>query len=291
MFGYLKPDISEMKVREYEAYKSAYCGLCKTIGKSYGIVSRLTLSYDCTMLAMLYASLKDEKLEYTRKRCTSNPLKKCNFCLSDGDSFRFAGAVCVIMTYYKLEDIISDSGFFKRLAARAGKLFFAVSHRRAKKAYPQIEQAVKQLIHEQAEVEKLPSCGIDASAEPTARVLSHICVMMAQDEKEKAVLKYFGYYVGRWIYLIDAADDFEDDVKHKSFNPFANAIKSRHGISDEEAKQYFNSVLNATAAEIVAAYNLLNIRQNKPILDNIISLGLGAMQKRCIFEKSKKGGK
>lgn len=290
MFGYLKPDKPEMKVREYEAYKSVYCGLCKVIGKSYGIVSRLTLSYDCTVLAMLYASLKNEKLEYTRKRCTSNPLKKCNFCLSDGDSFRFAGAVCVIMTYYKLEDVISDSGFFKRFAARLGRLFFAVSHRRAKKVYPLIEQEVKQLMHEQSEVESNPASGIDAAAEPTAKVLSNICVMMAQSEKEETILKHFGYYVGRWIYLIDAADDFEDDVKHGSFNPFFNAIKAMGKISNEEAKQYFNSVLNATSAEISAAYNLLNIRQNKPILDNIINLGLGAMQRHCIFEKSQKGG-
>lgn len=149
MFGYLKPDKPELKIREYEEYKSVYCGLCKYLGKDYGIVSRLTLSYDCTLIAMLIMSLRNESINYSKKRCVVNPLKKCNFCFSSGESYHFAGAVSVIMTYYKLEDTIYDSGFFKATAARLLKLIFKRSHKKAIAAYPEIEEITKNMMSEQ----------------------------------------------------------------------------------------------------------------------------------------------
>ncbi len=177
VFGYLKPDKPELKIREYEEYKSVYCGLCKYLGKYYGIVSRLTLSYDCTLIAMLIMSLRNESINYSKKRCVVNPLKKCNFCFSSGESYHFAGAVSVIMTYYKLEDTIYDSGFFKATAARFLKLIFKRSHKKAIAAYPEIEEITKNMMSEQLEIEKHKNSSIDCSADPTAKAISRLCFL------------------------------------------------------------------------------------------------------------------
>ena len=58
MFGYLQVDKAELKVREWEAYKSVYCGLCRQMGRDYSFLSRLALSYDCTYYAMLLMSVR-----------------------------------------------------------------------------------------------------------------------------------------------------------------------------------------------------------------------------------------
>lgn len=286
MFGYLRPDKPELKLREYEEYKSVYCGLCKRLGKDYGLVSRFTLSYDCTVIAMLIMSLRGECLEYKKKSCVVNPLKKCGFCCSEGESYRFAGALSLIMTYYKLEDTISDSGFFKALAARLLKLVFYRGHKKARSAYPKIEKITKNMLSEQLELEKEKN-GIDRSADPTARAISQICMLLADGEEERAVLKEFGYYIGRWIYLIDAADDYFEDVKKGSFNPFVNCLSSEN-MSAYEIMDYCNSTLNLTLSSAVSAFNLLEPGAHKSILENIMNRGLASVQKQCLFINKKK---
>ena len=54
MFGYIRPQKGELLVREFEQYRGVYCGLCKQLGKSYGFAARMTLSYDCTFLGLLF---------------------------------------------------------------------------------------------------------------------------------------------------------------------------------------------------------------------------------------------
>ena len=274
MFGYLKPDKPELKIREYEEYKSVYCGLCKYLGKDYGIVSRLTLSYDCTLIAMLIMSLRNESINYSKKRCVVNPLKKCNFCFSNGESYHFAGAVSVIMTYYKLEDTILDSGFFKATAARFLKLIFKRSHKKAVAAYP--------------EIEKSQNNSIDRSADPTAKAISNLCLLFAKNDDEKIILKEFGYYIGRWIYLMDAADDYFEDKQNKSFNPFASHFNNSDNISNFEIMDYCNSTLNLTVSMSISAFNLLDLTLYKPVLENIMNLGLASAQKQCLFINKKK---
>lgn len=288
MFGYLRPDKPDMKIREYETYKSAYCGLCRYLGKDYGIISRLTLSYDCTLLAILMMSLKNESIDFVGKRCVVNPLKKCNYCLSNGESYHFAGAVSVIMTYYKFEDAILDSGIFKRFAARFLKLLFRRSHKKAARAYPKIEEITKTMIAEQVKIEKNKNAGIDPAAEPTATAISRLCVLMGGTDDERIILGEFGYYLGRWIYLIDAADDYFDDKKKDSFNPFVNKFEENDKADNLEIIDYCNATLNHSASMALAAFNLLDLRLHKPILENIMNLGLASVQRQRLFIDKKK---
>lgn len=283
MFGYLRPDKPELKLCEYEAYKSVYCGLCKYLGKDYGIISRLTLSYDCTLIAMLIMSLQHESVEVIKKRCVVNPLKECKFSLSNGESYHFAGAVSVIMTYYKFEDAILDSGFGKRFIARFLKLLFRRSHKKAASAYPEIETVTKNMMSEQIEIEMDKNASIDRSANPTAKAISRLCVLFAQNDDEKIILKEFGYYIGRWIYLIDAADDYFDDKKKNSFNPFVNRFNQAGDISSLDIMEFCNSTLNHTVSMALSAFNLLDLTIYKSILENIMNLGLASIQKQRLF--------
>ena len=83
MFGYLQIDKAELKVREYEAYKSVYCGLCKQLGRDYSIFARFALSYDCTFYAITLMSLRRSCSGFKDGRCRFNPLKKCKYALCE----------------------------------------------------------------------------------------------------------------------------------------------------------------------------------------------------------------
>ena len=124
MFGYLRVQKSELLVREYEAYKAVYCGLCKQLGKDYSFLTRMALSYDCTFYAMLLMSLERSCKGFDKGRCKFNPLKKCQYAYCGDESYSKASALTVISAYYKLKDDLTDSGFFKRIAVRLIKPFF-----------------------------------------------------------------------------------------------------------------------------------------------------------------------
>ena len=284
MFGYLRPVKEELKVREYKLYQSVYCGLCKRLGKDYGLLSRLTLSYDCTLLAMLAISIRGETSCVNQGRCVVNPMKKCLYCSTEDDSFRFAGAVSVIMTYEKLHDTILDAGFFKGSAARLLRLFFRHSYRKAKKAYPELAAQTAAMLQKQQQAEQ-DDCGPDAAAAPTAELLAAICrTLGGEDERTCFVLEKFGYFLGRWIYLIDAADDFEKDLRRRNYNPFHKLQKE----SPEQTMLYCNGVLNMTASQLLLAFDLLSLHGYEEILDNVVRLGLSFQQRYCLFEKKQK---
>ncbi|MBQ1616723.1 MAG: hypothetical protein II086_05650, partial [Ruminococcus sp.] len=89
------------KVREWEAYKSVYCGLCRQMGRDYSFLSRLALSYDCTYYAMLIMSVRRSCTGFDSGRCRFNPLKKCGFAHCMDESYSKAAALSVISVYYK----------------------------------------------------------------------------------------------------------------------------------------------------------------------------------------------
>lgn len=289
MFGYIKPQKSELLVREYGEYGGVYCTLCRRLGKDYGPSARLVLNYDCTFYALVLLAVSGgEKPVFHRGRCVVNPLKKCEFCEDNRAEFSSASALTVILTYYKLRDDFADSGFFRSLSYRIIYLFFIRKHRRAAGRFPKLEAAAAEMARGQAEAEQMPFRGIDRCAEPTAKMLSRMMENISPDTTENRVLYELGYYLGRWVYFVDAADDLAKDIKSGSFNPFAQKFNlNARSTSDElnRARDYANEVLNGTLARLGTAANLLECASFGPIIHNIVFLGLPAIQKEKLFAK------
>lgn len=250
------------------------------MGKDYGIGARLTLNYDCIVLALLYMSLNSEKCILTNKRCVVNPLKKCEFCSCNGKALKFAGALSVIMFYKKLEDTVYDNKALKKLIARLIKSILKRNYNKAAEKYPEAAAEIEHMIKKQMAVEIEPE-DIDKAAEPTAEFISKLCSMISPKDYHAHTVEIFGYYLGRWIYLMDAADDLENDIRSGNYNPF----KARYKGDISETMLYCNEVLNMTAAQITMAYDLLDIGSYKSILDNIIYDGIANRQKYCLFDK------
>lgn len=265
MFGYIRACKSELKVKEYDIYKAVYCSLCKKLGKSYGILSRFTLSYDFTFLALLNMSLKDGCDGFERKRCAFNPLKKCNYCKNDS-AMDMPAAAAMIMLHYKILDNIADERGFKKLGYLCLKPVFSHAHKKAAKQYPDIESAVAEYIASQNALEKANCTFIDQAADPTAIMMQEILSFLSTDETQKRVLRRMGYCIGRYIYLLDAACDLPRDIKTGSYNVLKTA--------DGDIKEKITPQLYFCINEAARAYELLDIKKYKSILGNIIYLGL-----------------
>lgn len=266
MFGYVRASKGELKIKEYETYKAVYCSLCRNLGKSYGILSRFTLSYDFTFLALLNMSMTDGCDRFVQKRCAFNPLKKCNYC-KDDKLLEMPAAAAMIMLYYKILDNIADERGFKKIGYYLLKPIFSSAHRKAAKQYPDIESAVSEYIATQNALEKAGCASIDEAADPTAKVMEQILVLCSDDETQKRVLRRLGYCLGRYIYLLDAAVDLDQDKKSGSYNVLKNT-------DDKDIENRIKQQLYFCINEAAKAFELLDIKKYKHILGNIIYLGL-----------------
>lgn len=265
MFGYVRACKPELKIKEYETYKAVYCSLCKKLGKSYGILSRFTLSYDFTFLALLNMSMQSGCDGFHQKRCAFNPLKKCNYCKND-DAIEMPAAAAMIMLYYKILDNIADERGFKRLGYWCLKPIFSSAHKKAAEKYPQIEDAVSEYISAQYTLESENCALIDNAADPTAKVMEKILSLCSENETQKRVLNRLGYCLGRYIYLLDAAIDLPQDIKDGNYN----VLKTIDG----DIKEKITPQLYFCVNEAARALELLDIKKYKDILGNIIYLGL-----------------
>lgn len=270
MFGYVKAHKPELKVKEYETYKAVYCSLCKKLGKSYGVLSRFTLSYDFTFLALLNMSLRDGCDGFVQGRCAFNPIKKCNYC-KDDTALEMPSAAAMIMLYYKILDNIADEHGFKKVGYLCLKPIFSRAHKKAAKQHPDIESYVSEYIKSQNTLEANGCTSIDEAADPTAKVMEQILSLCSEDPTQKRVLARLGYCLGRYIYLLDAAVDLPKDIKSGSYN----VLKSKaDGDINEYVKITVTPQLYFSVNEAARAFELLDVKKYKHILGNIIYLGL-----------------
>lgn len=268
MFGYVRACKAEMRVKEYEMYKAVYCSLCKELGKTYGPFARMTLSYDFAFLAILNMSLSSDQCTSCRKMCTCNPFKKCAY-IEDRSGIKMPAAAAMIMLYYKLLDNIDDEKGLKRLGYSFLKGFYSSAHKKAAKEYPEIEKIFAAYIAGQKELEQANCQSADAAADPTAKALAAVFELCSDDSIEKRVLSRMGYCMGRYIYLLDAACDLEEDIKKGSYNPLKFYAKDEDYLENIIVPQLY-----ICAAEAAKALELLDLKKFKNIIDNIIYLGL-----------------
>lgn len=266
MFGYVRAYKPELKVKDYEAYKGVYCSLCRQLGRDYGLTARMALSYDFAFLAILRMAQESECPGFDEGRCPFNPMARCHYCRRDpGGALALSAACVVIMTYYKLLDNIADSSALGSMGYRLLLPLAARARKKACRKYPEVDEILREAMEAQARLERDQCPSLDRAADPTARALGKICSLGEENEQKAAVLNRLGYCVGRYVYICDAADDYEADRKSGNYNVFL-----LDGLEREQVPHYAGEVLNLTVAEAINAYQALEIRGFEDILLNIL---------------------
>ncbi len=278
-----------MKIKDYEAYRGIYCSLCRTLGKNYGLPARFTLSYDVTMLAIVQIAAAGNNVNFKPGRCPFNPSKRCNYCNNQSDALDFAAAVSVLLTYHKLKDNLNDDSFFGKLLALLLIPLIYFSFRKAQKKYPDVASYIKEAINNQTAIEKQNSASVDEAAAPMAELLSKLFAHGFCGDVQK-ILERFGYCMGRWIYIIDAAQDIEKDISKKSYNVYVNSlgIEVQDTEKIKQARESAKQALNFCCAEAIRAYQLGDFKPLVAIIDNVLYDGLFHSMNNALDETQKK---
>jgi len=276
MFGYILPDKPEMKIKEYELFRAYYCGVCKSIGKRHGQLKRFLLNYDTTFLAVLLSAFSDEKPEIRKEYCIAHHIRK-RHVIKNNKIIDYASDMNILLAYYNFEDKkIDDKSFLSGCAMAALKN----SYKKVKNKYPEKNDIIQRRLNELRKLEKEKCASMDIAAEPFARLMEEIAAYepLCEDSNNEKILRWIGYNLGKWIYLIDAFNDIGKDIASSSYNPLIFQFDYEEGDDPEEFKNRirerveFNLVY--TLNQISKAYELINRKENFGILENIIYLGL-----------------
>ncbi len=261
MFGYVQIRKPELKIKDYDTYRGFYCGLCSLLKKNYGFTGQLTLTYDMTFLIILLTSVYDMPVRSYKGRCITHPAKKHLYNISDATDY--AAHMNIILSYYHFEDDYKDE--------HSKKAYFGMRlyNRRMKKAsglYEEQEKCIVDSLNRLSELEKMENVGIDRLADCFGELMKGLFLY-----KKDIFSDYFeklAFHLGRFIYIMDAYDDIEEDIKKDNYNPL-KAYMNR-----EDYHEYVEDMLHNDMAEAAAAYEKLPCVRYADILGNILYAGV-----------------
>lgn len=300
MFGYVKADTPELRVRENEYYRALYCGLCKAQGKCTGQCSRFTLSYDMTFLAAVRMALRGVHPEFRQAVCIAHPLKKRNYALQNSE-LCYCAYASIILAYGKCLDDIADERGYRRVGAYFMRMLTYGGRRRALKkhvkkniSFPYNKSALAELdgyvlsrLRALSEYEKSSGDSVDVPADIFGDIMERIA-SFGLDGNEERIMKVIGRHLGRWVYITDAADDMSEDAQKGRYNPFVNMYFPN--MPTPEQKDAISDALKAELAEAEIAFDLIDydgMQDMHEIVNNIIYLGMPKSAKRALSGDSR----
>ncbi|MDD6799830.1 MAG: DUF5685 family protein [Firmicutes bacterium] len=287
MFGYVTPLVPELKVKEHTFYKAVYCGLCRTMGKKVCASSRLTLSYDFVFLALLRGALCGESYDFESRRCPAHPVKP-RAVVKPTPSFEYSARAGALMAYRKLADDKNDERGLGKIAASL--LMPAAKHMCRRANLPELDAVLAKKLKELNALEADKCASPDRAAQVFGEMLADVFSYGFESGcAENRIMYECGMHCGRWIYLIDAADDYEKDIKSGSYNPVAEAVKNELGNAPDKYEELPYSLrkrlcqaMTMELRGLEAAALLVDFKDPgiENIIYNIIYMGMTSRQEK-----------
>ena len=269
MFGYVRPSLAKLSEEDKDRFNRAYCGLCRALGERYGQAARMILNYDFTFLAILL--WPGETPEPLAKSCIAHPLGKRPY-YPGNPALELAADESVILAWWQAQDAISDPGKGK-MKYRAASLALKSAYETARARRPEFDGVVREQLSRLGELEEANCPSIDLPADAFAKILSAGAAEAGHPVKRR-VLEQLLYHLGRWVYLIDAADDLADDFASGSYNPLLRRYGLTAGGLSEEARKDLTVSLDHSIRLMGAAYELWDFGIWKPVIQSVVYEGL-----------------
>ena len=265
MFGYIRPAKERLNAHDDELFQAVYCGLCHELGRKYGFSARFVLNFDFTFLAILLSEAGAPAC--TSCRCIAHPCKaRC--VMAHTASLEVAADHSIVLAWWQLRDHIKDHGLLKSLPYRLAALFLRSAYRKASRCVPEFDASVQRHLSDLAAREREHCASLDQAAEPFAALMADIAAV-APDELHRRVMAEIFYHLGRWIYLVDAADDLKKDFEAGYYNPLRYRYGLTDGTLDEKTQQEVALSLDLSVHRMASAYALLERGVWSNILDSI----------------------
>lgn len=265
MFGYIRPAKERLNAHDEELFQAVYCGLCHELGRKYGFSARFVLNFDFTFLAILLSEAGAPAC--TSCRCIAHPCKAC-CVMAHTASLEVAADHSIVLAWWQLRDHIKDHGLLKSLPYRLAALFLRSAYRKASRCVPEFDASVQRHLSDLAAREREHCASLDQAAEPFAALMADIAAV-APDELHRRVMAEIFYHLGRWIYLVDAADDLKKDFEAGCYNPLRYRYGLTDGTLDEKTQQEVALSLDLSVHRMASAYALLERGVWSNILDSI----------------------
>lgn len=277
MFGYIVVHKPELKVREYETYRASYCGLCHSLKKQSGRIGQLTLSFDMTFLALLLTGLYEPETVIKSARCIAHPVEKHFY--RENRYFDYAADMNVLLTYCKCLDDWQDE---RKLTACLFGQALKGNVKKLAERYERQSRCLRDNLAALSAYEKEKQYDIDKTAGFFGAIMAELFVYAEDEWAEK--LRRMGFYFGKFIYLMDAYEDIEEDLKQGQYNPFTELYKK------ETFEQDCQQILKMMMAETSKVFEQLPILEDAEILRNILYAGVWTRygQIRCRRKETKK---
>lgn len=262
MFGYVTVNKPELKVKDFYTYKAYYCGLCNVLKKKYGFLGQMTLTYDMTFLVILLTSLYEVKPTHEKNRCIVHPIQKHDMLFNE--ITEYAADMNIVLTYFHFVDDWKDENSKTGLA---GIHMLRKTYLEIQDQYPEKCKKIYSCLVKLQKAEKRNEQNIDTVSRYFGELMAELLLYKKGDVWEK-ILKKLGFYLGKYIYILDAYDDVEKDIENKSYNP----LLSIYG--DDDYEQKCECMLNLVLAECSSAFEQLPCIEHVDILRNILYAGV-----------------
>ena len=261
MFGYVNVNQEELKLKDFKRYRGFYCGLCRELKTHYGRTGQITLSYDLTFTAILLTSLFEEPLKEEDRPCLAHAFKKQHMLINRYTDY--LADMSILMAWYKADDNYRDDHDLK--SAAFGKALKKKAMRAAEK-WPVQNAAMKEHIEALTQDERAEIYDLDRTAGHTGAIMAEI--LNCEENDWSPELRTLGFFLGKFVYLMDAYEDIEKDLKKGSYNPW----KPYWGQADFEERA--ESILTMMMAECSRAFERLPVIEDVEILRNILYCGV-----------------
>lgn len=261
MFGYIIVNKQELKFREFDLYRSYYCGLCQVLKEKYGKTGQLTLTYDLTFLVLLLTDLYQEEPASGLCRCVAHPFEKHPTRISSFTGY--AADMNLLMSYYQCLDDWKDE---KKITKKAGSLMLRKNFNRISQTYPDKAAVFEKWMIQLHTYEENQAGNIDEAAGCFGQIMAEIFAYR-HDEWEQE-LRQMGFYLGKFIYLMDAYEDLEEDQKSGNYNPLLPFYQ------EENFEEQCSQILTMMLAEACKSFERLPLDEHVSILRNILYSGV-----------------
>ena len=273
MFGYVTIYEPELKVKDLKKYKAYYCGLCRMLKEKYGFMGQMTLTYDMTFAVILLSSLYENASEAERHRCKVHPIKKQMMLRNEITDY--AAAMNVLLAYYHMEDDWQDD---RKVTSLMTKSMIHGKVRRTIAEYPRQSRAIRSALEELSSCEKEECTDIDRTAGCFGRLMEELFVY--REDIWERNLRKMGFFLGKFIYIMDAYEDLPEDLKKGRYNP----LRDMYGKDDYEGRM--KQILCMMIAESTAEFERLPCLLDVDILRNILYDGVWNRYNKIQMKKS-----
>ena len=274
MFGYIRYTPCGHTKDENDHYKGYYCGLCKSLRSAYGPAAGILLSYDTAFLAILLDGVSSGPIRKSRESCLLHPFKKRPVIRSD--AVRYAAAVTLLLSYHKMADNRRDGSFLWSLPLLA----LSPLRRRALRELSPRGFSADKAFSTLSLLEETPGFTPEERASAFGTILGEITASYhGAHHPGHAFLFQAGFHLGRWIYYIDALDDYETDIKTKNYNPLPLLFP---GAGREKIKAHMTIALQSELFALSSSLGQVSLSRNRTLVETLVYQGLNMMTVRIL---------